>query len=157
MIILNGRTTGYFWGNFTHYNNNGGASTIDLALTSCNIYEHISNFRVMPQLEISSHCKIVTEIENPNTIEKQVEKEYDWIQIPFNFNWNEKSKIVYSQALKSEEINALVNETEQLLHARLIESSGRNIQKIFQQAAHTCLENKQTVHEKNIQKTKKKA
>ena len=55
LMLLNGRTWGDFWSNFTHYNNNGGASAIDISICSCDIVKNITNFRVRPQQEISSH------------------------------------------------------------------------------------------------------
>ena len=128
MMILNGRVAGDFWGNFTHYNNNGGASTIDLSITSCNIFEHIMNFKVLPQLEISSHCKITTEIDNPFTIIGKKESEYNWIKIPYNYKWDENSKKNYTNTINSNEIKTIVNEAKQLLDAGLIESTSSKFQ-----------------------------
>ena len=64
LMILNGRTYGDYWGNFTHYNKNKGSSTVDLAIVSCKILEDISSFRVLPQLDLTDHCKIITQINN---------------------------------------------------------------------------------------------
>ena len=46
----------------------------------------------MPQLEISSHCKITTEIYNPFTIVDKEEIEYNWIDIPYNYKWTRIQK-----------------------------------------------------------------
>ena len=59
LIILNGRICGDQWGSYTHFNNNKGASTVDLAISSCDLFEKIKGFRVLPQSEISDHCKII--------------------------------------------------------------------------------------------------
>ena len=56
LMILNGRTKEDHWGNFTHYNKNKGASSVDLAIISCKIFENVKRLMVLPQLDISDHC-----------------------------------------------------------------------------------------------------
>ena len=60
--ILNGRSKGDPLRNFTYNNANLGALNIDYSICSQNIYEYINNFMVLPQNELSDHCKIVTEL-----------------------------------------------------------------------------------------------
>ena len=60
LIILNGRSNGDPLGINTYYDTNLGSSTIDYYICSQNIYEHVSYFMVLPQNELSDHCKIVT-------------------------------------------------------------------------------------------------
>ena len=45
-------------------NTNLGPSTIDYSICSQNFYDDVNNFMVLPQNELSDHCKIVTEIKN---------------------------------------------------------------------------------------------
>ena len=89
LMILNGRTNGDFFGNFTHYNKNKGASTVDLAVVSSRIFENIKSFRIMPQLDITDHCKIITQIDNIRTDIKDISKEeskYNWLQLPNKYS-----------------------------------------------------------------------
>ena len=62
--ILNGRYSGDCWGNFTHHNKNKGSSTVDLGISSDALSSSIKNFHVLSQLEITDHCKIVTQVKN---------------------------------------------------------------------------------------------
>jgi hypothetical protein len=64
MLILNGRSTSDNWGNCTHHNKSEGHSTTDLAIASDFLMPLMSDFQVLPQLEISDHCKIVAKIKN---------------------------------------------------------------------------------------------
>ena len=47
---------------FTHFNKNKGASAVDLGIVSCKLFN--KSFRIMPQLEITDHCKIITQLDN---------------------------------------------------------------------------------------------
>ena len=87
LMILNERTDGDYWGNFTHSNKNKGASTIDLAIASCKIFENIKSFQVLPRLDITDHCKIITQIENINkkkSVKTEIET-YKWIKLPYRY------------------------------------------------------------------------
>ena len=161
LMLLNGRAWGDFWGNFTHYNNNGGASTIDICFTSCDIFKNITNFRVCPQSEISSHCRITAEIDNKFKVLKKEKTTYEWSDIPRNdFCWDNFSKNEFMKALESDSVKNLVNEVHQFLEAGLVESSGRKLQEIFQKAASLSLKDKVTCNEsinsKKGSKSKKK-
>ena len=61
LMILNGRTKEDFWATL-HITKNKGASSVDLAIISCKIFENVKRCMVLPQLDISDHCKIVTQI-----------------------------------------------------------------------------------------------
>ena len=155
LMILNGRTSGDYWGNFTHYNNNKGASTVDLSIVSCNIYEYIKSFRVMPQLEITSHCKIITQIDNLTNRVNEEKDDYNWLKLPQTYKWNERSKERFINAINSDEITKLINEAEQLLEAGLIESSGNKIQEFFIKTADISSEKKCSIELNNNKKKKK--
>ena len=140
LMILNGRTSGDYWGNFTHYNKNKGASTVDLSIASCKIFENINNFRVMPQLDLTDHCKIITQIDNIRIPDNSTKTEtYNWLKLPNRYKWNENYANIFKETLYSEKIEKLITETEQLIDAGLIESTGIKIQEIFRQTADTCL------------------
>ena len=133
-MILNGRTNGDFFGNFTHYNKNKGASTVDLAIVSCKSFESIKSFRIMPQLDLSGHCKIITQIDNtrPCFIESSnVEKTYNWLELPYKFKWDEEYTNKFKEILNSKQIENIISEAEQRMEAGLIESTGNKIQEIF--------------------------
>ena len=52
MQIANGRFPGDYCGNFTHHNKNKGASTVDLALISDNLFHFTEYFKVLPHTEL---------------------------------------------------------------------------------------------------------
>ena len=58
--ILNGRTKGDPYGNYTHLNFNNGPSTVDYAICNEPAYNLIDNFFVRPLNELSDHSKIVS-------------------------------------------------------------------------------------------------
>ena len=161
-MILNGRTKEDYWGNFTHYNKNKGASSVDLAIISCKIFENVKRFMVLPQLDISDHYKILTQIDNINQTysAKPEEREtYNWLKLPNKYKWEEKHTEKYKRVLDSEEIRRLIFQAEQSLEAGLIESTGSKIQNIFIQAAEMCLNRtnpklKGVNKNKNMNKTK---
>ena len=70
-IILNGRTEGDPFGNYTHLNFNNGPSTIDYALCNKKCYELISNFLILPMNELSDHSKIVSIFKESLSIKKE--------------------------------------------------------------------------------------
>ena len=98
--ILNGRSRGDPLGNFTYNNVNLGASTIDYSICSQNIYENINNFMVLPQNELSDHCKIVTEIKECITPEIKVKDNYKWVTLQKNLIWDDSLKSRFSAKLE---------------------------------------------------------
>ena len=161
LMILNGRTSGDYWGNFTHYNENRGASTVDLSIASCKIFENIKNFRVMPQLDLTDHCKIITQVDNMRIPDDTTKTDsYNWLKLPNKYKWDKKQATIFKETLYSEKIEKIVTETEQLLEAGLIESTGIKIQEIFRQTADNCLvksnSKENTITSKNNKYKKKK-
>ena len=78
--ILNGRKLGDMRGDFTHYNNAGGQSTVELGIVSENFFNHIEKFMIFPQTELSDHCKITLQI--PNMINlKTNSAPYKWVHL----------------------------------------------------------------------------
>ena len=101
LTILNGRPIGDPYGNITFYDENIGKSTIDYSICNRSFFKNIKNFMVLPQNELSDHCKIVTELEE-NMIQHDTPKdEYNWTNPEHNFknNWNEELKHEFSNYL----------------------------------------------------------
>ena len=130
MQILNGRHEGDLCGNFTHYNKNKGASQVDVAVISDNFSQEIKHFFVLPQNELSDHCKIVTHINNIKTPTRENPK-YDWKQIPSGYKWGENDMQNYKLAFNDPVVKKEIQLCKQLLEAGLIESTGKKIQDIF--------------------------
>ena len=159
-MLLNGRTWGDFWGNFTHYNNNGGASAIDISFSSCDILKNITNFWVSPQIEIFSHCGITAESENYPVyfVNKEEKETYEWSNIrQNNYHWDNFSKEKFKETMESDAVKTLIDEAHQLLDAGLVESSGNKIQEIFEKVATFSLKSKISTNQKNSTKKHSKS
>ena len=126
--ILNGRHSGDIWGKFTHYNKNKGASTVDMAVVSDNFIEEIQHFFVLPQLEISGHCKIVVHIDNIKKDNSAEEIKYDWIKLPSGYKYSDEDLQKFKMVFKNPEIEQDINVCKQLLEAGLIQPTGNKIQ-----------------------------
>ena len=155
--ILNGRHQGDPWGNFTHYNKNKGASAVDMAIVSDNLAKEIKNFHVLPQLEISDHCKIVIQVDNMKRATQKISNTYDWKELPNSFNWDSNSTKEFKKAFDSEEVKTVIYDCKQVLEAGLIESTAKKIQEIFITAAKKALkQNKKKQTNETKYKTKKR-
>ena len=66
MQITNGRFRGDCGGNHTHPNKNKGESTVDLAIISDNLIEHVNDFKVLPQPDYSDQSEIILTIKMSN-------------------------------------------------------------------------------------------
>ena len=140
MQIANGRAKGDFLGNFTHHNKNTGQSTVDLALISDTLYPSIENLMVLPQPIYSDHCKIVLTIKNIKQNEIKQDS-YKWLDRTSEYKWDKNdSPQKYVNALTSIQLNETINNCRQRIEAGLIESAGKSLQKIFQEAANLSLE-----------------
>ena len=62
LMILNGRSVGDPLGSFTYFDPNIGSSLIDYTICNQTSYSILKNFMVLPQNELSDHCKIITEL-----------------------------------------------------------------------------------------------
>ena len=92
------RSTGKFYLN----NANLGASTIDYSICSQNFYEYINNFMVLPQNELSDHCKIVTELKGSTNTETLLQDDYNWEILQNNFIWDDSLKALFTQNLEND-------------------------------------------------------
>ena len=80
----------------------------------------------MPQLELTDHCKIITQIDNICIPENSTRTER--LELPNKYKCNENCANMFKEKLNSEnmeqlifETEELISETEQLIHAGLIE------------------------------------
>ena len=79
--ILNERTKGDPFGNYTHLNFNNGPFTIDYAMCNEKCYTLLFNFQVLPMNELSDHSKIVTIFKESLPMKTGNENDtYDWKQ-----------------------------------------------------------------------------
>ena len=127
-------TNGDYFGRITHYNKNQGSSTVDLAIISCSIHRYVKSFMVMPQLDISDHCKVIIKLDNivvKNKADK-INDDYVWVQKPESFKWHPDALEFFKETLSNnKDIDELISDAEQRLEAGLIETTGKRIQDIF--------------------------
>ena len=131
--ILNGRSKRDSLGNFTYNNANLGASTIEYSICSQNLYEYINNFMVLPQNELSDHCKIVTELKGSTNTETLLQDDYYWETLQNNFIWDDSLKALFTQNLENDLYK--ISDIKQRIEAGLIGSTGKKIQDLFVQTA----------------------
>ena len=108
MQIENGRFRGNCCGNHTHNNKNKGESTVDLAIISDSLIEHVDDFKVFPQLDYSDHSKIILTIKNVKPLAELPSTDYNWGLIEPGFKWNEIEPD-FLTALNSEEVLNEIN------------------------------------------------
>ena len=91
-MILNGRTSGDPFGNFTHLNFNNGPSAIDYAICK-RCFSSIANSLVLPMNELSDHSKIVAVFKDETKKKTDTENDnYAWKQRGTLFKWDKKRK-----------------------------------------------------------------
>ena len=126
MQIANGGFTGDLWGNFTHHNKNKGASTVDLAIISDNLFPlTVDDLKVLPQTEFSDHCQIILTIGNLRIQPSNGNPRYQWLDRNKQYKWNKDPKS-FVKALNSDKVKLSIIHCTQLLEAGLIESSRQN-------------------------------
>ena len=151
--VLNGRFPGDPYGLFTFYDPNLGASTVDYSICSQVFFKHIKNFMILPQNELSDHCKVVTEINQVITLPTlPVGDNYAWITRKNIFKWGDEKCSEFKNCLN--QMHGEIFEIKQRLDAGLIESSGKLIQELFIKAASEILEKKKI--SKKVQNNSKK-
>ena len=138
--ILNGRSNGNPLGNFTYNNVNLGASTIDYSICSQNFYDNINNFMVLPQNEISDHCKIITELKECTKLETPANDNYNWKTLQNKFIWDDTLKASFNQNLGNDLDK--IDGINQRIVAGLIGSTGEMIQELFVQTANKVFKQK---------------
>ena len=101
LAIMNGRSEGDPLGTFTYQKENLCNSTIDYSICNKHFYHNINNFMVLPQNELSDHCKIVTELkEKIPQLETNIE-EYQWTNIErkAKYKWDESKEENFKEHL----------------------------------------------------------
>ena len=103
-IILNGRSVGDPFGNYTHLNFNNGPSTIDYAICNAECHQLISNFLVLPMTEISDHSKIMTIFKEslPTNHEEKIDN-YNWKKRKILYKWDKQRKQFFFNHLRNSE------------------------------------------------------
>ena len=138
-------TAGDTEGNFTFYDSQGGASSIDIAVASDDLKELIKSFVVCQQSEYSHHSKVVLRIKNlkPDLNKGSQEKsDYQWIPLGRRYIWNDASIAGFVEAFNLPQSQDLIEECKQSLDAGLVEAASSTIDKIFTQAADLSLRSK---------------
>lgn len=154
LSILNGRLMGDPCGLYTYHDINLGASTIDYSICSQNFYKCIKNFMVLPQNELSDHCKIITELIHSIPFHNPPVDNYEWVKINNKFKWD----CTKSESFKNylEQLEVEIGEIKQRHEAGLIESTGKYIQNIYIKAAKNILETKPIPNYSKFNKNSKK-
>ena len=106
MRIINGRTTGDIFGQYTCFNVHG-QSTVDYLIANEEIIDQILYFRVSDFLSTFSdcHCKISFEI-LAKYEEKSINNNYQ--KAPFKYKWKENSAVKFQEALESPEVQQMI-------------------------------------------------
>ena len=111
LCILNGRTKGDRFGNFTCFTYNG-CSTVDYAIISNSLFSDVIYFTVHPLSLLSNHGPISFALRTgkfsiqPNSDDFLNSK-------PQSFKWHSAAKLSFQTILNSQEI---INKTSNLLH-----------------------------------------
>ncbi len=148
LLIINGRTPGDESGNFTFFDSNKGASSIDLAIASDLAMEKVKSFNVFRQDEISQHCKIVLRLNNikpPDNPEKKIKDTYNWILLKEKYVWSADMADTFGRVISTSIFcTPIIEECTQLITAGLIESASMKMAELFNKAAERTLQPKQT-------------
>ena len=109
IFILNGRTTGDIFGNYTCHNWNG-SSVVDYFLTPNYFINRFLEFSIGKYIPwLSDHCIIKTTILFYDTLNRTAIENKDPIKVFPGFRWNETSKSKYYNGLKSQDVRNKIN------------------------------------------------
>ena len=128
-MILNGRTSGDPFGNFTHLNFNNDPSTIDYAIYNERCFSSIANFLLLPMNELSDHSKIVAVFKDEVNKKSDTENDnYAWKQRGTLFKWDKKRKRNFLNKLKNSVKE--IGDIQHRIDAGLVHSTGKQIQQL---------------------------
>ena len=103
MLTRNGRKVGDTLGIFTCHQYNG-RSTVDLAITSWDLFHKIQYFKVNEPVWFSDHCPIQLSIESDQfCITREVDKS-QFLELDDSFIWTEEGAAKFSSLLESQNI-----------------------------------------------------
>ena len=108
---------------------------------------------VLPQNELSDHCKIVTELEEILVPDEDIEDHYKWTPFNRKYQWDNKLAKQFTKQLSDDK--NYTKEIQQRIEAGLINSSGELIQELFQKTATKMFRCKQDEVYSNPTKPKK--
>ncbi len=111
--IVNGRTLGDFRGSLTCHKENG-SSTVDYAVVSEKLHNKVQYFQVLDSSMGSDHCPIKIEIKKQtNTLNNKNKK--TGTQIPKVTRWNDITKVVFLNKMKSAEMARELGDIDKML------------------------------------------
>ena len=151
--ILNGRTSGDKIGNMTYFKNELGASTIDYNLCNFNFFNFIDDFLVLPMTGLSDHSKLIRIFKKNISRPEDQSDNYKWKILQSKFEWDPNKINEFSTALSTQ--LAVINEISQRIEAGIIDRAGESIQKLFIDAAKSCLGQKKPSTQQKKTKIKK--
>ena len=106
----------------------------------------------LPHNELSDHCKTVTEIKGYIANEALINDTYEWKSIPKKINWNDDFKKAFTNHLLGAE--GKISEINQRIDAGLVNSTGKMIQELYENAAQSAPQN--TYKAKSVGNRKRK-
>ena len=148
LVILNGRTLGDIFGEFTCYQHNG-SSTVDYICVSPELYPHVSKFEVKNLSHISDHCAISATIKIDAHRKILLDPEcLEFDDAPLGYKWSNLNEANSSkQFSEAQNDPAVINEINFLLNKTITNKEdvkGLNSELIclFQMIASTSLQKK---------------
>ena len=98
---------------------------------------------IVPQLELSDHCKIAIEIANMKDIRSQ-NNTHRWLTLNKAFKWTENSIFKLQKAFNQTEIKTLIEDFHKSLPSENIDSIGRKFINILNSVGKISLRRKMT-------------
>ena len=92
---------------------------------------------VLPQNELSDHCKIITELALASTVRPKPTDKHNWNNLESHYIWSENDSSKFRHSLENSRID--LEDIKQRLDAGLIESTGLKLQGIYQKSADLVL------------------
>ena len=151
MVTLNGRKIGDTLGRFTCHQYNG-SSTVDLAITSWDLFHKIQYFKVNKPVWFSDHCPIQLSIEADQfCITREVDKS-QFLELHDSFIWTEEGATKFSSLLESQNIqDRFYHEVLSKIELGQVDCStaSQNFEKILIDVAQNTLPKKLDIVTKN--------
>ena len=149
LLILNGRTTGDIFGNFTCHNWNG-SSVVDYCIVSYEYIDNITSFTVGEYIPwLSDHCNIDTTIQVTKPARKTKADEKSFKLHP-GFLWNDQSYEKYKESLSSPPIRSKVDDLLSNKPLTVTEMSEEIKSILFENADISKLKTKKTGTNENV-------
>ena len=101
---------------------------------------------VLPQNELSDHCKIVTELEEKGMQTESTEDNYNWTNLEPKIVWDASKKDEFIRGLTDSK--DLLDNIKMKIEAGLVESTGKDIQHLYQMVAEKVLCNNEIKNRK---------